>query len=143
MNFVATQLREEGGKMSFELGGTSLEVTAATLARCPGLRERVGRPLVVGIRPESFEDAALVVGANGSCVDVDCALAEPMGAELIAHVTLSASHRAAAPTESLRTDAMLTARLSPLSSARSGSRLTLAVDVDRLHFFDEETGQAI
>ena len=143
MNFVATQLREEGGKMSFELGGTSLEVTAATLARCPGLRERVGRPLVVGIRPESFEDAALVVGANGSCVDVDCALAEPMGAELIAHVTFSASHGAAAPTESLRTDATLTARLSPLSSARSGSRLRLAVDVDRLHFFDEETGQAI
>jgi multiple sugar transport system ATP-binding protein len=143
MNFVATELREEGGRVSFELGGTSLEVTAATLARCPGLRERVGRPLVVGIRPESFEDAALVASANGSCVDVDCALAEPMGAELIAHVTFPASHGAAAPTASLRTDATLTARLSPLSSARSGSRLTLAVDVDRLHFFDEETGQAI
>jgi hypothetical protein len=37
----------------------------------------------------------------------------------------------------------LTARLSPLSSVRSGGRLRLAVNVDRLHFFDEETEQAI
>ncbi len=143
MNFVATQLREEGGSMSFELGGTTLELPAATLARCPGLRARVGRPLVVGIRPESFEDAALVAGANGSCVDVDCALAEPMGAELIAHVTFPAFHGGAAATASLSADATLTARLSPQSSARAGSRLRLAVNVDRLHFFDEETGQAI
>ena len=143
MNFVATQLREEDGRMWFELGGTSLELTAATLARCPGLRERLGRPLIVGIRPENFEDAALVAGRNGSCVDVECALAEPMGAELIAHVTFPAFQAGAAATASFSADATLTARLSPQSSARAGSRLRLAVNVDRLHFFDEETGQAI
>ena len=39
--------------------------------------------------------------------------------------------------------ATLTARLSPQSSARAGKRLRLAVNVDRLHFFDEETEQQI
>jgi hypothetical protein len=37
----------------------------------------------------------------------------------------------------------MTARLHPQSSARAGARLRLAVDVQRLHFFDAETEQAI
>ena len=113
MNLVATRLREEAGKVSFELGGASVELTGATLARCPGLRRHIGRPLVVGIRPEHFEDAALAAGANGSCVDVDCALAEPMGAELIAHVTFPGAGAGATAAPSLRTDSTLTVRLSP------------------------------
>ena len=143
MNLVETQLREEGGKVSFELGGASVELSQATLVRCPSLRSHIGRPLVVGIRPEHLEDAALVAGANGSCVDVDCALAEPMGAELIAHVMFPGALAGVPAAPSLRPDATLTARLSPQSSVRSGGRLKLAVDVDRLHFFDEATGQAI
>ena len=140
---VGTKLRDEGGSLSFELGGANVELSRATLARHPELRTHVGRPLVVGIRPEHLEDAALVAGSNGSCVDVDCALAEPMGAELIAHVTFPGAPALAVSEPSLRPEATLTARLSPQSSARSGGKLRLAVDVDRLHFFDEETGQAI
>ena len=43
----------------------------------------------------------------------------------------------------LTTAQTLTARLSPLSTARAGARLRLAVNVDRLHFFDGETEHAI
>ena len=39
--------------------------------------------------------------------------------------------------------ATLTARLNPRSGARAGSSIRLAVDVERLHFFDPETEQAI
>jgi multiple sugar transport system ATP-binding protein len=148
MNLVRTKLNGGEGAPSFDLGGTSLALTPGLLARRPGLREHEGRNVIVGIRPEDFEDAALVAGSNGSCVDVDVTLAEPMGPEVIAHCPLpTASETAREGGELLAPGATvgqtLTARLSPLSSVRSGARLRLAVNVDRLHFFDEETEQAI
>ena len=149
MNLVRTRLTADEPTPRFELGGTQLALTPGLLQRRPGLREHIGKDVIVGIRPEDFEDAALVAGANGSCLDVDVTLAEPMGAEVIAHCplpTTSAPLPAAAP-ELLAPGGSagqtLTARLSPLSSVRSGARLRLAVNVDRLHFFDEETEQAI
>jgi multiple sugar transport system ATP-binding protein len=38
---------------------------------------------------------------------------------------------------------VLTARLSPRSSARTGQPLRVVIDLERLHFFDPETDQAI
>jgi multiple sugar transport system ATP-binding protein len=149
MNLVRCRLDGEGDSLSFDLGGTSIELTPSVLARCPELRGHVGRGLVVGIRPEDFEDAALVGASNGSCVDVDVALAEPMGAEVIAHFPLPVSSPGARSSLLELVDpqagagSTLTACLSPRSSARAGRRLRLAVDVDRLHFFDEETERAL
>jgi hypothetical protein len=40
-------------------------------------------------------------------------------------------------------DAVLTARLSPRSSARSGEPLGVYVHVERAHFFDPESEEAI
>ena len=101
--------------------------------------------MIVGIRPEDLADAALLPDSNGACLDVDVALAEPLGAELIAHFPLPGDSSTPDPTGDLEQTASttLTARLSPQSSARAGRRLRLAVNVDRLHFFDEETEQQI
>ena len=145
MNLVRCRLDAAAAAPSIELCGTTLSLTSSLLSRRPGLREHLGRDVIVGIRPEDFEDAALVAGSNGSCVEVDVALAEPMGAELIAHFPLSGSH-GPAPTEGIlggNDAATLTARLSPLSTARAGRRLRLAVNVDRLHFFDAQSERAI
>jgi multiple sugar transport system ATP-binding protein len=145
MNLVRCRLEGAGSAPSIQLCGTQLSLTPALLSRRPGLREHLGRDVIVGIRPEDFEDASLVAGANGSCVDVDVALAEPMGAELIAHFPLTGS-LGADPTGGIlggNGEPTLTARLSPLSSARAGRRLRLAVNVDRLHFFDGQSERAI
>jgi multiple sugar transport system ATP-binding protein len=146
MNLVRCRLDPGGGSApSIELCGTTLSLTPSVLTRRPGLREHLGRSVIVGIRPEDLADAALQPTSNGACIDVDIALAEPLGAELIAHFPLSGNsskaHRPADLQETAETT--LTARLSPLSSARAGRRLRLAVNVDRLHFFDEETEQQI
>jgi multiple sugar transport system ATP-binding protein len=142
MNLVRTKLREDERGLAVDIGGAAIALGPRLLDRRPHLREHVGRGVVVGIRPEHFQDAALVSSANGSCVDVDCALAEPMGAELIAHVSLDGVEGGQELTP-LGTPATLTARLSPQSSARTGGRLRLALDVERLHFFDAETEEAI
>ena len=101
--------------------------------------------MIVGIRPEDLADAALAAGLERRRLDVKVALAEPLGAELIAHFPLPGDSATADPTGDLEqtAGAHSTARLSPQSSARAGRRLRLAINVDRLHFFDEETEQQI
>ena len=93
--------------------------------------------------------------ANGATLDVRVTLAEPLGAEVIAHFPIRARSAAGASLVAARDvdvplaeapgegDAVLTARLSPRSGARSGAPLRVAVDVERMHFFDPDTELAI
>jgi multiple sugar transport system ATP-binding protein len=145
MNLVRCTLEPGDPAPTIELCGSTIALTPSVLSRRPRLRDRIGRAVIVGIRPEDLADAALLPGANGACVDVDVALAEPLGAELIAHFPLSGNKAPAEGSADLgeTAESTLCARLSPLSTARAGRRLRLAVNVDRLHFFDEETGQRI
>ncbi|HKP17748.1 MAG TPA: ABC transporter ATP-binding protein [Gaiellaceae bacterium] len=160
MNLVHSRLTGDGDAVLAEFGPAKLPLPAELLARRPGLRSYVGRPVIVGIRPEDFEDAAFAHGANGSSLDVRVSLAEAMGAELIAHFPIaaqpivgSASLAAARddePEQDLAAlaggphgEAVITARLSPRSTAQTGQALRVAIDVERLHFFDPESEDSI
>jgi multiple sugar transport system ATP-binding protein len=148
MNLVRSQVREEGGVLSVAFGDCELRLPRTVLERCPRLREHLGREVILGIRPECIEDAEFAPSANGSCIDVDVSLAEPMGAEVIAYFPMAVESigrrgdaiEFASPETAATT---LTARLNPRSAACAGGRIRLAVDVERLHFFDGETEQAI
>ena len=163
MNLVRSRLSAEDGGVQVRLGDASLRLPDGLLARRPALREYVGSDVIVGVRPEDFEDAAFVPAANGS-FDVRVSLAEPMGAEVIAHFPLAAepvggsSTVAAALGAEAEDDAsqllrraagqgsgnvMLTARLNPRSRARANEPLRVAVDVEHLHFFDPKTEAAL
>ena len=106
--------------------------------------------VIVGIRPEVFADAALA-DASLPKVDVHVEVVEELGAET--HVIFPVD---AAPVdvsgareedggETLIADArtVFTARLDPLTTARAGSPLQLAVDPSRFHYFDPATGARI
>src|SRR5256885_14004778 len=123
-----------------------------SLARRPGLAHYAGRDVVVGIRPEDIEDASLVPSANGSWLPVRVTLAEALGSEVIAHFPrgeVVATAAAEVPSDAPSVEAapasgaVLTARLSPRSGARTGQPLRVVIDLERLHFFDPETDQAI
>jgi multiple sugar transport system ATP-binding protein len=105
----------------------------------------VDGPVVLGIRPESFEDAALA--PSHPTIDVDVEVLEDLGSD--AHVFFTADTRAVT-SESLGIaedarllavgGAMLTARVHAGSAIRAGSHATLAVDTKGLHFFDRDSG---
>jgi multiple sugar transport system ATP-binding protein len=146
MNLLRTRLTGGGvGPLSVELGEAVLPLPRSVLARRPGLGRYAGDEVVVGIRPEDIEDAALVPSANGSSLPVRVTLAEALGAEVIAHFPLAGGVVPESPALEVATatGALLTARLSPRSAARSGQPLRVAIDVERLHFFDPETDEAI
>jgi multiple sugar transport system ATP-binding protein len=140
MNLLHSRLSARDGDVVAGCGPTQLRLPHSLLAQRPRLSEYVGRPVILGIRPEDIEDASLVPSANGSGLEVDCVLAEPLGAEVIAHFPLAARPLAGSDDGALAT---LTARLSPRSVAQTGTALRVAFDVERLYFFDPETEAAI
>jgi multiple sugar transport system ATP-binding protein len=103
---------------------------------------------VLGIRPESFEDAAFAPGLP--TIEVDVAVVEELGSDahiffqvdappITAEVLESASDGALLPSN----QALFTARVDARCSARVGERLRLAVDPARFHFFDPDTGERL
>jgi multiple sugar transport system ATP-binding protein len=136
MNLVDAELSD--GAVVF--GGHRIPVPEATL---PDLRRAI-----VGIRPESFEDAAFA-DPSLPLLDVEIQVVEDLGPD--AHlifavdappVDVSEVREAAGDEEVLLpTDrARFTARVHPETSARVGRSLRLAVDPARFHFFDPATG---
>jgi multiple sugar transport system ATP-binding protein len=117
------------------------------LAGEPPLRGRV----VLGVRPEAFEDVAL---ADGSLPTLDVAVdvVEDLGADTHVIFTLDAPR---IDTEELRQateedellvgdgGAVFNARVGTASAARPGAPLRLAVDPRRFHFFDPATGERV
>jgi multiple sugar transport system ATP-binding protein len=152
MNLLRSRLTGREGALAVELGEATLPLPRALLTRRTRLADYVDRDVIVGIRPEDIEDAALVPSANGTALAVRVTLAEALGAEVIAHFPLAGDVERAAvavgsdlPALETAADAgpLLTARLSPRSGARSGQPLRVAIDVERLYFFDPETEEAI
>jgi multiple sugar transport system ATP-binding protein len=154
MNLVRSRLTASNGDLCVELGGTSLVLPQALVARRPSLAEYLGREVVLGIRPEDLEDAAFVTSSNGASLDVRVSVAEPMGAEVIAHFPVAAVGAATGTQDdSARLlqlasgqsteQVVLTARLNPRSRAQANRPLRIAVDVEHLHFFDPATEAAI
>jgi multiple sugar transport system ATP-binding protein len=140
MNLLRGRLSGDNGAISLTLGEAVLPLPRSLLTRRPGLAGYVGREIVVGIRPEDIEDAALVPSANGASLPVHVTLAEPLGAEVIAHFPLAGEVE---PVAAANTGVLLTARLSPRTGARSGEPLRVVIDVERLHFFDPEGEEAV
>ena len=164
MNFLRSPLTNENGAVYIQVGETNLRLPDRLIGQRPTLRNYVDRELIVGIRPEDIEDAAFVPSANGSAFDVKVSLAEPMGSEVIAHFPIAADPILASETmvaarggeesedaghllqlaagrESRQV--VLTARLNTRTRAQTGEPLRVAVDVERLHFFDPTTEEAI
>jgi multiple sugar transport system ATP-binding protein len=91
-----------------------------------------GRPVTVGIRPEDLHPAA--EGAPNSLVgEVD--VVEHLGNEQLVYLRVPGT----IASKSAETGGAVTARVPPSTAVRPGERMTLGVDVGRLHVFDPGT----
>jgi multiple sugar transport system ATP-binding protein len=111
-----------------------------------------GGKVILGIRPESFEDTAFAEHGL-PVIQVDVTVLEEVGSD--AHVIFPvdaprvdvADLRAARDEEEegllADTGALFNARVHPHTQARRGTALTLAVDPAQFYFFDPETGDSL
>jgi multiple sugar transport system ATP-binding protein len=143
-----------------DFGSQQLELPASVLARRPGLRARDGQAVIVGIRPEDFEDAQISPPAAGTRLQGHVELREALGSELMVHVRTelrpAVAHEARAAAASGDTtavetierqarggEAIVVASFDPRSRVRLGDAVEITVSTDRLYFFDPDTGLAI
>ena len=163
MNVFLADLEHGNGDAQLSFGGQRLRLGPATLDRSPGLTAYDGRKVVVGIRPEDMEDAAVLRETQPDrSLSVTCDIREDMGSEVYVHFNIPAEPVATpevvealvvedAEDEETRMAAerargggvTFVARLERTTSAREREPLEIEVDVRRLHFFDPETGHRV
>jgi multiple sugar transport system ATP-binding protein len=103
--------------------------------------------VIVGIRPEAFEDAAFADPSLPQ-IDVTVEVVEELGAETHVIFPVDAAPVDVSGARELDEEEVLigearthfTARVDPQTSARPGRPLPLAVDPTRFHYFDPDTG---
>jgi multiple sugar transport system ATP-binding protein len=155
MNLVEAQLAPEDGGLVARFGEHRLRVGERALGARPSLAGYEGRQVLLGIRPEDFEDASLVDRPEPqSTLSAVTDIREDMGPEVYAHFSLGvppvrrpeveeAKSEAEEGTQPALRGSVFVGRLSRETRTREGQAIRLLVDTDRLYFFDSESGLAI
>jgi multiple sugar transport system ATP-binding protein len=161
MNFTQATLERDDGNYFVRFGGARLCVDEEAVAERPGLASYAGRSLVLGIRPDATEDAAIARDApEDRRFTAVAELRETVGSEAFVHFTLDSEPVVTEDTRELAADTgtemvqkleeeasehktPFVARMHARSRARAGERVEVAVDTRELHFFDLETGAGI
>jgi multiple sugar transport system ATP-binding protein len=148
MNLFAASLDVDGAGGIITLGTHTLALSPQSLEHRPGLRNYDGKQVIVGIRPEDFEDAALADNiGDDRRLSSTAHLIEALGSELMVHFSLDApkvdSGDPDAAEETPHDAANAVGRFSPRSGAKLGGPIDVAVRTENIHFFDASTREAI
>jgi multiple sugar transport system ATP-binding protein len=158
INLVEARLERGDGGLSVSFGEHRLAVDESVARNRSRLQDYVDRPVILGIRPEDFEDAAIDTDAPADrrlTVEVD--LMEPLGADVLLYFGTSATEVvSSAVAADVGEDAgvrigddegtaraRLCARVSPYTQVEVGRPAELTVDTRRLYFFDPQTRDAV
>jgi len=156
MNMLKAMLTVGSEGPILVLGDQWLRLHSELLASRPGLKAYQGQAVAVGMRPEDLSQASPDAAA-GTTLHVTAELTEALGSDLLVHCGLNIDPVVTDDTKELARDAgadedtptgtrfltTVVGRFSPRSQVREGDRIQLAVDTNRLHLFDLETGRAV
>jgi multiple sugar transport system ATP-binding protein len=159
MNMLDAKIEQNGG-MHAVIGDQKISLGKETLAARPALTKFAGRTVVIGIRPEDLEDAALVGDvAADHLLTGRLELRESLGSEIMAHFAIRGAHAETDETRELADDAggaptdtsigvkeneaIIVGRFGARSQIKPGDTIRAVVDTRALHFFDPETGLGI
>jgi multiple sugar transport system ATP-binding protein len=161
MNMVEATLESRNGGVAAKVGNQSIVIPAETVSARPALAKYAGREVVLGIRPEDLEDAALNTNAPAEQrLEGKTELTEALGSEIMVHFSIAARPAVTDDVRELAQDvgddrkvenlaegaaetATLVGRFGARSRVRPGQPVEVAVDARSLHFFDPETGLGI
>jgi multiple sugar transport system ATP-binding protein len=160
MNMLHVQLEGENGRVAAVVGDQRIRLADRVLQNRPALRAYTGREVILGVRPEHLEDAAVAGGdADENRLQGEVVLREALGSEIMAHVAITARAADTEETKELARDVgapetesqvgveegktILVGRFNARSRVKQGEATDVAVDTEELHFFDPETGLGI
>jgi multiple sugar transport system ATP-binding protein len=149
MNFLAATVTD--GVLHSPLGDLALPDE-----RKQGLKGAGEQTVIIGIRPEHFEDAGLVEGEKrdrGVIVRAKIDLLESLGSDKFAYFTVQGERATASHLEELAADAgtgdlggggegvQITARLDAASEAAEDKEIDIWLDLAKVHVFNPESGE--
>jgi multiple sugar transport system ATP-binding protein len=151
MNFMPGQLAE--GTLTWPLGDVSLPAERIRLLE----QDKAPRDVIVGIRPEEFEDSALMEATKreqGTVTTVKAEVLESLGSDVFAYFPvpkpeagqLAELERVAEEVgggEVPGSSGTFVARLDPATRAQEGVAFNLWFDTHKLHLFDAATGRVL
>jgi len=144
MNFLPGTLKG-GGVVQTALG----EAQLSDRCRQAVERSKSSGNVIMGIRPEHFEDASLVGDKPGGTFDAPIDIVEAMGSDVFAYFVMKGEGAHSDQLDDLAKDAgndlhsdgvPVTARLDAASSVRRGQPARLWYDTEKVAVFDAETG---
>ncbi len=161
MNFVESTLESDDGGYRISIGGQPIALHENLQTARPALGGFSGKKVIVGIRPQDFEDSSLVSNASArATLKAHVDLVEALGTETLVHFAVDApavltedmkelaADVGADQVEKLEEQAKegrneFVAQLDPKTRIRRGEDVELVVDTTQLHFFDPDTGKGI
>jgi multiple sugar transport system ATP-binding protein len=161
MNLVESSIERRNGGFVARVGEAALALDESVVQARPDVERFVDKPVILGIRPESLEDAALEPDTPADRkIHGVVVLREPLGSEIVAHFDVKAppaltedvrelardvGQEAAvrASEDEARQETTMVGRFGPRSRAKTGDTIDVAVDTSGIHLFDPETGLGI
>ena len=152
MNFVYANVKVSSKNITLSFGKDSIKCNADKNKK---LKEFDGQEIVLGIRPEAFEDSIYANTKEFSeKLDIQVSLIEQLGSDSYIHFYKDIKPVQTDAIEEILADegeditvlgdqTKFIARVNPNSAVKEGDKITLAIDPSKLHYFDPTSGNAI
>ena len=152
MNFVYANVKVSSKNITLSFGEDSIKCDAGENKK---LKDFDGQEIVLGIRPEAFEDSNYANTKEFSeKLNVTVTLLEQLGSDSYIHFYKDIKPVQTEAIEEILADegedisvlgdqTKFIARVSPNSVVKEGEKITLSIDPSKLHFFDPASGDAI
>ena len=152
MNFVYANVGVNKSSIQLNFGNDQIEYKGEKLGE---LKAFENKEIVMGIRPEAFEDGNYANASEFSeSIKVSVSLLEQLGSDSYIHFYKDIKPVQTEAIEEILADegedisvlgdnTKFIARINPNSTVVEGKEIELKIDPSKLHFFDPETGDAI
>ncbi len=154
MNMIYAVLESDGDQVFAKFANERLLLSSVALERHPGIENWMGKQLVMGIRPGEFASADRIGADDSASMMAKIQVAEVLGAETFIHFEVDTAPVITPDIEELLADTgsdisslgdtvQFTARVDADVPVSPGSEIRLAINTDKVHFFDPESGMRI
>ena len=127
MNFFDVRLEKEGQDVVAKFGDNKITVPQSKIDKLID-ESYIGKEVVMGIRPENISDDPETVAASaGAVMDVSVEVTEKMGSETYLYLNTTGK------------EGNIIARVNPRTTSATGTTIKVALDTERLHFFDKDS----